>query len=261
MESARESAKRIIRSRAFIFLVIILLLVAIISVTMGGSETHEDDGLRAKASASGTLFRTLEDVHFSSEGSTGHIDTYAWDFGDGSTGNGTEVSHAYEMGGWYNVTLTVTCASGNNDTATVPVGIQPEDMHNTRDLGRQRDVRPLWMHGYGLLGDVGPNIANPTSTLEYDVVRAFGTFSIYVEVWVYSGDRYETMELHREERTMTGGDLHFSYTVEPGDLPPEAATNYTRVHVSTMIDQGRWASSEIRVDVHFPFEELENDTG
>ncbi|UCC93392.1 MAG: PKD domain-containing protein [Thermoplasmata archaeon] len=259
MESPRESVNRIVRSRAFIFLVVVLLLVAIISVAMGGGETHEEDGLKAVASASGTLFRTDEDVLFSSEGSTGHIDSYFWDFGDGTTGNGTEVSHAYEMGGWYNVSLTVICASGNNDTAVVTVGVQPEDVHNTRDLGRQRDVRPLWMHGWGLLGDVGPNIAYPTSTLEYDVVRAFGTFTVTVEVWVYSEDRYETTELHREDHTMTGGDLRFSYTVDPEDLPPEAATNYTRVHVTTMIDQGRWASSEIRVDVLFPWDELQDD--
>ncbi|MCK5253828.1 MAG: PKD domain-containing protein [Thermoplasmata archaeon] len=259
MESPRESANRIIRSRAFIFLVVIILLIGIISVAMGGSDPHEEDGLRARASASGTLFRTNEDVHFSAEGSEGHIDTYHWEFGDGTTANGTDVSHAYEVGGWYNATLTVTCASGNNDNTVVPVGIQPEDMNNVRDLGRERDVQPRLMHGYGLLGDVGPNIANPTSTLEYDVIRAIGTFSVYVEVWVYAGDRYETQELHREERTMTGGDLRFSYTIEPEDLPPEAATNYTRVHVSIMIDQGRWASSEIRVDVEFPFEELKGD--
>ncbi len=256
MESPRESARRILRSRAFIILVVVLVLFAIVSMAMGGSENSEEDGLKARATASGTLFRTNEDVVFNGDGSEGHIDTYTWDFGDGTFGNGTEVVHAYETGGWFNVTLTVTCKSGNNDTATVTVGVQPEDVHNTRDLGRMRDVRPLWMHGYGLLGDVGPNIANPTSTLEYDVVRAFGTFSVTVEVWVYSGDRYETQQLHREEHTMTGGDLHFSYTVEPDDLPPEAATNYTRVHVTTMIDQGRWTSSEIRVDVLFPFEDL-----
>lgn len=256
MESARESAGRIVRSRAFIILVAILVVFALVTVALGGPETQEEDGLRARASASGTIFRTNEEILFSGEGSEGHIDTYHWDFGDGTVGNGTDVVHAYEAGGWYNVTLTVTCASGNEANTTVTVGIQPEDMHNTRDLGRDRDVRPRIAHGYGLLGDVGPHIAPPTSTLEYDVIRAVGTFYIYVEVWVYSGDRYETIELHREEHTMTGGDLHFSYTVEPGDLPPEAATNYTRVHVTTMIDQGRWASSEIRVDVLFPFEEL-----
>lgn len=257
MESAQESAVRIIRSRAFLFLVVLLLLIAIISVAMGGNEGDGEDPLKARASASGTIFRTGEDILFYSEGSSGHIDTYAWDFGDGTGANGTQVNHSYERGGWYNVTLTVTCESGNNDTAVVTVGVQPEDMHNTRDLGRMRDVRPLWMHGYGLLGDVGPHIAPPTSTLEYDVVRAFGTFSVYVEVWVYEGTSYRTIELHREEHTMTGGDLHFSYTVGPDDLPEEAAFNYTRVHVSTMIDQGRWASSEIRVDVEFPYEGLE----
>jgi PKD repeat protein len=256
METAKESVRRIIRSRAFMVLVVILVVIAIISVALGGSDTHEEEGLRARASASGTLFRTNEDVAFSGEGSEGHIATYAWDFGDGTIGNGTDVVHAYETGGWYNVTLTVTCEEGNNATDVVTVGVQPEDMHNTRDLGRMRDARPLWMHGYGLLGDVGPHIAPPTSTLEYDVIRAVGTFYIYVEVWVYDGDVYTTEELHREEHTMTGGDLHFSYTVEPEDLPSEAATNYTRVHVSTMIDQGRWTSSEIRVDVLFPFEEL-----
>ncbi len=261
MESARESARRIIRSRALIVLVVILVVFAIISLSLGGSETREEEGLRARASASGTLFRTNEEVAFSAEGSRGNIHAYFWEFGDGYGMNGSEVSHAFEMGGWYNVTLFVENEKGKVVNDTVSVGIQPEDMHNTRDLGRDRDVRPRIAHGYGLLGDVGPHIAPPTSTLEYDVIRAAGTFYIYVEVWVYSGDRYETIELHREEHTMTGGDLHFSYTVEPEDLPPEAATNYTRVHVTTMIDQGRWASSEIRVDVLFPFEELQDETG
>lgn len=259
MESPRESAKRVFRSRAFLFLIVILLLMAVVSLGMGGSDSPEEDGLKARASASGTMFRTDEDILFTSEGSSGHIDTYFWEFGDGNTGNGTEVSHAFEQGGWYNVTLTVTCGSGNNDSAVVVVGVQPEDMHNVRDLGRDRDFRPLWAHGFGLLGDVGPHIAPPTSILEYDVIRAVGTFYIYVEVWVYHGDSYSTTELHREDHTMTGGDIRFSYTVAPEDLPPEAATNYTRVHVSTMIDQGRWGSSEIRVDVEFPFDELEQD--
>ncbi len=259
MESSKESAKRILRSRAFLFLVVILLLVAIISVTMGGSDSHEEDVLKARASASGTLFRTDEDIQFSAEGSEGHIDTYLWDFGDRNTGNGSDVTHAYEKGGWYTVSLTVTCASGNNDTINVTVGIQPEDQHSVRNLERDRDLRPLWAHGFGLLGFVGPHIAPPTTTVEYDVIQAVGTFYIYVEVWVIDGDTVTTTELHREDYTMTGGDIHFSYTVEPEDLPEEADTKITQVHVSGMIDQGRWTSSEVCVDVEFPFDELKDE--
>ena len=244
---------RILRSRAFLFLVVVMLFIAIVAVAMGGSDPDAGDSLKARASSSKDLARTDEEIVFSAEGSEGDIDGYLWNFGDGQMANGTEVTHTFESGGWFNVTLTVTDGAGRNSTDEVAVGIQPEDMHNTRDLGRQRDLRPLWQHGYGLLGDVGPHIEPPTSTLEYDVIQAFGTFHIYVEVWVYEGETYRTEELHREDRTMTGGDLLFSYTVEPGDLPPEAATNYTRVHVSTMIDQGRWTSSEIRVDVEFPY--------
>jgi PKD repeat protein len=253
MESRRESIGRILRSRAFLFLVVAMVLIAVIAAATGGGDRDDGDGLRARASSSVEVARTDEDVAFSSSGSLGDIESCSWDFGDGQAAEGAEVSHAFESGGWYNVTLTVEDAKGRNATDVVTVGVQPEDVHNTRDLGRQRDLRPLWQHGYGLLGDVGPHIHAPTSTLEYDVVQAFGTFQVYVEVWVYEGEVYSTELLHSEAMTMTGGDLHFTYTVEPGDLPPEAATNYTRVHVSTMIDQGRWTSSEIRVDVEFPF--------
>ena len=252
METAKESLHRILRSRAFLFLIVVMIIMAIVAAALGGGDGRASSDLSAKAAASTDIARTGEEIVFSAEGSKGNIESFRWDLGDGTSDNGTEISHAFETGGWFNVTLVVTSGSGKNASDTVTVGIQPEDMHNTRDLGRERDVRPLWLHGYGLLGDVGPHIAPPVSTLEYDVIRGFGTFSIYVEVWVYDGDVYQTQELHREEMTLTGQDLRFSYTVEPGDLPPEASTNYTRVHISTMIDQGRWASSEIRVDVEFP---------
>ncbi len=38
--------------------------------------------------------------------------TYAWNFGDGSTGTGASTSHLYTVSGTYNVTLTVTTALG-----------------------------------------------------------------------------------------------------------------------------------------------------
>jgi len=49
------------------------------------------------------------------------IASYAWDFGDGSSGNGMATSHAYSVPGTYTATLTVTDYSGNSGTATVQV--------------------------------------------------------------------------------------------------------------------------------------------
>ncbi len=45
--------------------------------------------------------------------------SFAWSFGDGSTGNGANVTHAYVMGGQYEVRLTVTDDAG----ATTMAGI------------------------------------------------------------------------------------------------------------------------------------------
>ncbi|MFM7466682.1 MAG: PKD domain-containing protein [Crocinitomicaceae bacterium] len=48
------------------------------------------------------------------------ITNYVWDFGDGSTGVGTTVTHSYSNSGTYTVTLVVTNASGIADAEVKP---------------------------------------------------------------------------------------------------------------------------------------------
>ena len=65
-------------------------------------------------------------VNFSSAGSTdpqGEVLTFAWVFGDGTTGTGATVSHLYAQPGQYNATLTVTDTSGLSTTATALVHV------------------------------------------------------------------------------------------------------------------------------------------
>ncbi|WBB61229.1 PKD domain-containing protein [Streptomyces sp. WMMC500] len=70
------------------------------------------------------------DCGFDASGSSdegGSISSYAWDFGDGATGQGVRPSHSYAAAGTYDVTLMVTDDEGNTDEVTKPVraGVPP----------------------------------------------------------------------------------------------------------------------------------------
>ena len=55
--------------------------------------------------------------------SDGSIVNYAWNFGEGSTGIGSTVSHTYTAAGSYTVTLTVTDDDGATDSATENISV------------------------------------------------------------------------------------------------------------------------------------------
>ena len=73
------------------------------------------------------------DAVFSAVNSTDNaeITGYEWTFGDGATANGAVVQHAYETTGSYEVTLTVTDAAGNTDSATTTVDVTAADANAT----------------------------------------------------------------------------------------------------------------------------------
>ena len=55
--------------------------------------------------------------------SDGTIVSYAWDFGDDSTGTGATPQHFYAAGDTYDVTLTVTDNRGDTGSITLPVTV------------------------------------------------------------------------------------------------------------------------------------------
>ncbi len=52
------------------------------------------------------------------------IETYAWDFGDGSTAEGAAATHVFETAGAFAVTLTVTDADGESSTDELTVTVE-----------------------------------------------------------------------------------------------------------------------------------------
>jgi PKD repeat protein len=66
-------------------------------------------------------------IAFDGSGSSangGQIVKYEWNFGDGSTGNGAHVTHAYTKAGSYTVSLTVTDSDGATATAEHTIQIE-----------------------------------------------------------------------------------------------------------------------------------------
>jgi gliding motility-associated-like protein len=132
---------------------------------------------------------------------TGLITDYQWDFGDGNTATGTQVSHTYATSGNYNVTLTIT-SEGCTESSMVQVTINPEptvdlgldqaicdgDAYQMAPVGLTGGEQLLWNPPLGL---DNPAISNPIATPLVTTVYTLGvldangcTNSDYIEIVV-----------------------------------------------------------------------------
>ena len=59
------------------------------------------------------------------DASTGRIDSWAWDFGDGATSDLQNPSHVFERPGEFVVSLTVSGASGTHTAIGELVTVRP----------------------------------------------------------------------------------------------------------------------------------------
>ena len=73
-----------------------------------------------------------------SSDSDGTVASYAWDFGDASTGTGATAQHTYAAPGTYTVTLTVTDNDGATATTTQSVTVLPANQLPTAVVLRRR---------------------------------------------------------------------------------------------------------------------------
>jgi len=200
----------------------------------------DDDGADDSASQSVTVTALNEapsaaftssitdlDVNFtdSSTDNDGTIDSWAWDFGDGSSSTAQNPSHSYASAGSYTVSLTVTDDDGADDSTSQSVTVlgpqppaAPTDLTaQVQRLGKGKNaevsVRLSWTDNsnneesfaierceesgkgknktcaYGALGTVGKD------TTEYTDNPGSGTFQYRVRARNLSGDSAPSNEV------------------------------------------------------------------
>jgi PKD repeat protein len=131
---------------------------------------------------------TAQGVSFNASTSTdpdGTISSYAWTFGDGSTGTGATPSHVYNTPGTFQATLTVTDNSGSTGTATNNVIVANHVAAVT--LSFQTHDCDDYEHGVGQL-DVLANgnlVVNIPAGLFH--LAGSGDYAPYTDAWVQLG--------------------------------------------------------------------------
>ncbi|HEU4974387.1 MAG TPA: PKD domain-containing protein [Baekduia sp.] len=102
------------RARWAIGAIAVVLAMALTGIAQADPPQAGFDVSPATARVGATVSFT---AHATAQGDA-TIASYAWDFGDGSTGSGDSASHAYDSTGAKTVTLTVTDSNGEQATAS-----------------------------------------------------------------------------------------------------------------------------------------------
>ena len=89
----------------------------------GGTPDNQPPIANANGPYSGTAGDAIQFSSTESHDPDGTVDTYDWNFGDGSSSNETNPTHTYTTAGTYSVTLTVTDNLGAIDSASTTATI------------------------------------------------------------------------------------------------------------------------------------------
>jgi PKD repeat protein len=175
----------------------------------------------AAFTTSGDGGQAPDNVTFDASGSTvawGSIVSYQWDFGDGATGGGARLAHAYTAAGTYTVTLTATSGAGASDVATHTVTVT--------------DAPPVPVVTFPATATVGAPVSG------FDASGSYTAVGPVADVYWDFGDGSAVVDGATGKHTFTAPG---SYTVTATVMDDEGATA-TQSAVITVLAPGSGAN-------------------
>lgn len=141
-----------------------------------------------------------------------NADTYSWDFGDGQTSTEANPVHTYEVGGYYEITLTVTGGTGEaSDDAYLAISLPPfELLTGDPATGNGKTWKMSAAHSNG--GDYFANADAELSTVD-DTPRPlpdgifsteFGMGDIYDDTYTFFPDGSYVHDVKEDGGTFSG---------------------------------------------------------
>ena len=133
--------------------------------------------------------------------------TYLWDFGDGTTGIGTNMNHAFSDSGSYTVSLTVSDGKGTN---TTQVEIEVENLPPTANAGTSKERKATV--GKVVILDASQSLDSYSDVNELNFTWKIGDDRIYGKIVSYIFEEVGSYSVILEVRDNSGAESQDSLT-------------------------------------------------
>lgn len=196
-----------------------------------------------------------QDVSFNGSASTVSNGTFAWDFGDGTTGTGVTTTHRYLRGGQFTVTLTVTSDSRQTSTSSRTINVSttlppaaanfnfsPTTPSINQDVvftvigtgvpGPGNPIPGGPVQGASYMWDFGDGTSGIGTTVTHRYPNA-GTYAVTLRVTSEAGLTATTVRQLTVSGTLPGGSANFVFS--PTD-PRVGDTVFFNASSSTVVD-------------------------
>ena len=210
----------------------LVLLFALLIFSLNGCNSNKAPtaSFSANPSTGGAPLQVSFDAG-NSEDPDGIIDEFEWEFGDGTTGNGSAIDHTYENTGEYTITLTVTDNDGSTATTTGSVTVEPSGPTANLSGEPKEGEAPLTV-SFDLSGSEDPDGVIEEYSLQFgDGSSTEGTDLLNVIEHTYE----EAGEYKPELEVVDGDDLTATdtTTINVQAPPPENESPSAAISAST----------------------------